>query len=578
MSTEKEIIGQRILDLGGADPWADFESCIDGFFPMPSYRDGQKEAIITILKAFRDGYKYVVAECPTGSGKSAIAYTVSRFFDYTYWLTIQKVLQDQLVRDFGSSGNFTDLAHVLVDLKGRNAYPCDYWERYLRENKDKMKESARIEYSTKAAQSVGCDAGYCKRNGQAKDSFCFPEVESDVFSYCAYWQRKEEAIRSKICALNFSSFLFQTRATNDFGTRNLMIIDESHNVESELLKFIELKISDKNFRVRGIRFPNKDTAEEYADFFQSIELEELIKDRIVAATMEQDLKEEAEWKYTLLKYATFIKSAQTGNWISEFKERKTISGEVLYNTITIKPLFVDQFAQDYIFSKSVHALMMSATILSKGILCQGLGINEDEVFAYRMRNRFPVKNRRIFHDSCGSLSYKNKYSNFPKLIKKVNEICSKHAEEKGIIHTHTFEIANLLIKECKPAISKRFLFQRDFDTKNDMLKHHARSSKTILVAPAMHEGIDLVDDLSRFQIICKIPYPSLSDPQVRARMDITPQFYDWITAQKLIQSYGRSVRSAEDWAVTYVMDDDFRMFCKRASNMLPSWFKEAIVK
>ena len=34
----------------------------------------------------------------------------------------------------------------------------------------------------------------------------------------------------------------------------------------------------------------------------------------------------------------------------------------------------------------------------------------------------------------------------------------------------------------------------------------------------MQEGVDLKGDCSRFQVICKIPYPYLGDKWVKARM------------------------------------------------------------
>ena len=577
---EDELVGRRVLDLGQSeDSWDHIDRFSDDFFPMPSYRDGQKEAICKILEAFKSGKKYVIAECPTGSGKSAIAYTVSQFFDKSYWITIQKSLQDQLMGDYGASGKHIKNRHVLVDLKGRGNYPCNYWDRKIAEG---IPEEDVKRYKTAANKKPGCDVGKCKQDGRSKDSYCFPKEEDyiagcDVNSYCPYWQRKHEAITSDVCLMNFSSFLFQTRLTNDFEPRNLLIIDESHNTESELMRFIELTISDKDFRFKGIRFPNLNDAKEYAAYFIKIKLEELVRDKIKTAQLAQNAKDENEWKTVLVKYANFLKSARSGNWVSEFKPRLTNSGENLYNVVSLKPLFIDKYAQEYMFSLGCHVLMMSATILSKQVMCNGLGIDSHEVFAYRMKNRFPLANRRIKYEPCGSLSYRNKRGTFPKLVQKINQICANHPDQKGIIHTHTFEISGLLIEKCHPDVSSRFLFQKDFDTKQDMLDWHAKEDKSIIIAPAMHEGLDLKDDLSRFQIICKVPYPSMSDPQIKARMELSHRFYEWITAQKLVQSYGRSVRSEKDWAETYVVDSEFKRFYEVARSMLPSWFKEAIV-
>ena len=84
---------------------------IDTNFPMESYRDGQKKCIEFAVNAFNNGKKIVILECPTGSGKSAIGMTMANMVNRSYYLTITKILQDQLVKDFND----------VVDLKGRNA-------------------------------------------------------------------------------------------------------------------------------------------------------------------------------------------------------------------------------------------------------------------------------------------------------------------------------------------------------------------------------------------------------------------------------------------------------------------------
>jgi Rad3-related DNA helicase len=173
------------------------------------------------------------------------------------------------------------------------------------------------------------------------------------------------------------------------------------------------------------------------------------------------------------------------------------------------------------------------------------------------------------------LSFKNKERTFPKLIKKVDKICDAHKGQKGIIHTHNFEIANLLLDSCKS--SNRFLFQKHFESKSEMLNEHGNGKDSIIIAPAMHEGLDLIDGLSRFQIICKVPYPNQNDnPQLKERVRLSWNYYVWLTALKLVQSYGRSVRHDEDWATTYIVDSDFARFMDMAIDILPDWFLEAI--
>ena len=107
---------------------------------------------------------------------------------------------------------------------------------------------------------------------------------------------------------------------------------------------------------------------------------------------------------------------------------------------------------------------------------------------------------------------------------------------------------------------------------------HINSIKpTVLISPSLYTGIDLKDDLSRFQIITKIPYPSLHDRWINAKRDVDEQWYSWQTALRLVQAYGRSIRSKEDWAKTYVLDSAFNVFVNRNRNLFPDWFRQAII-
>lgn len=73
----------------------------------------------------------------------------------------------------------------------------------------------------------------------------------------------------------------------------------------------------------------------------------------------------------------------------------------------------------------------------------------------------------------------------------------------------------------------------------------------------------------------KVPYPSTKDRWIDAKRKRYNGWYNWHTSIKLVQAYGRSVRSKDDWAKTYILDSAFKMFVYR--NKLPKWYTEAIV-
>lgn len=139
-----------------------------------------------------------------------------------------------------------------------------------------------------------------------------------------------------------------------------------------------------------------------------------------------------------------------------------------------------------------------------------------------------------------------------------------------VVHNcHSYKILNYLMKTLK---DRRLLFQDTTNRDKILAKHIKSTEPTVLVSPSMTEGVDLKDDLSRFQIICKLPFPYLGDQLVQKRKERWDWWYSFETAKVLIQGIGRSVRNEEDYAVTYILDEAWANFWKYNSNLFPPSF------
>lgn len=516
-------------------------------FPFPSFREGQQEAIEAILGAFAAGKKYAILDAPTGSGKSPIGVTVSRFFEKSFYITGSKMLQDQLLRDFGADPE-------IEDLKGRNAYTCIYWDECP-------------DAGSKPAAHVPCSEGFCKVKGKASCQFCLPQGLPPL---CPYFHQAGLAARASLAVMNFSSFLYQINFAKRFTERNLLIIDEAHNTESQLLDFVSLTLSDISI---DIPLPELKSAKEYQAYFKEKDLPGIIRLKILEATQEEKVKDIDRWSNLKSKLDAFMQADPAG-WVCQWK----VSSRGRIRTVELKPIFVNEFARKHMFRIADHVLLMSATIISPKIMCDSLGIRMDDVYVHAMPNLFPPEHRPIFFDSSvGAMSYRNRQATLPKMIKKITEICRNHDGLRGIIHTHNFWLSEQIVEGVPPDVRKRLLYQKEFFSKQELLKRHEQEEGSIIIGPAWHEGLDLKDDLGRFAIICKVPFPSAKDnPQLKARMDLSQDYYNYVTALKLVQSYGRTVRSLEDWAITYILDGDFGWFRYRASDMMPAWFEEVV--
>ncbi len=567
-------------------------SKLDQYFVKESYREGQKEAIEFILDAYNQGKRIVIIEAPTGSGKTAIGMTVANYFNKSYYITSSKQLQDQIMNEFGDE---------VVDLKGRSSYPCTFYER----NKKKLETiMPKPELEKALVGKPDCSQGFCKTNyskpfkhkvSSVSCKLCFTmdgplpyespkgdliALQGMKYSMCPYYERVFEALSSRKLVMNFSSFLYQTSMSKRFKEpRDITIIDEAHNIESQLLDMVSLTVSDKHLICHNLQLPIFESALDYANWFHEHKVSELLIQDLADARVNEDFKKEEALVELIGKLTKFMSDIASDNseWVAQTSTEE-ISKQII-TTVSFKPVFVSKFVYPYLFQYSNFILMMSATILDINVLCNSLGIRKDEIATYRMKNRFPVENRPIYLKTVGKFTGgKAKMAEWaPKMLKAVEEICDNYKDKKGIIHTHNFAIHDYIVENSKKWIKSRLLSQKQFNTKQEMIECHKNENNTILIAPAMHEGVDLYDDLSRFQIICKVPFANcFDDLQLKRRVELDRRYYVWSTAIKLLQSYGRSIRSEKDFADTYILDESIYKFLQDANSMLPQWFKEAI--
>lgn len=532
---------------------------------MEQARTGQLEVVKRIKDAFDSGKKFVIAEMPTGWGKSVIGKTLANMYQKTCYITPQILLQEQLIGDFGEEGKFQS-GHPMVHLKGRSNYKCVYSEIA------DISESKRKELR---AKNMDCSTGYCKRDGKSMCGACVTNPDYKIEgNKCPYWQRVYKYLQSPIGLMNFKSFMFQMSFSSHFEgySVDLLIIDEAHNQEKEVLDFVSVSFNEEMFiRYLSMKMPKYKTVEEYSDFFEKEGLAKRLLEEAAIARGQERFGDAEKMENLAVKMLNFIKSDK-GNWvlkIDDKNKRKT--------NVELKPIFVDQDANRLLYKHADKVLIMSATILSADVMCESLGINKDDMEFIQMPSNFPVENRPIFFLPVGSMSYRNKDATMPKMVEAIDEVCRNFKGERGIIHTHSFANCDAVMQGVSPETRNRILFQKHFSSRDEMLEVHRESDDTIIVAPALHEGIDLKEDLSRFQIIMKVPYPNFKDdPQLAARMDLSQDYYNLLVCLKIVQSYGRSIRSETDYAETYIFDSDFSRLLNMCGHLLPPWFKEAI--
>jgi len=531
-------------------------------FPYDQPREQQVAAIEEGLKCLsRDDKRFFVLEAGTGVGKSAIGLTLAsllgsrlnpheEFLPGSYTLTTQKILQQQYVSDFERR------PHHMLDLKSSSNYTCGFHSNMS------CGESLR---TLRAADKSGAFFRHCTGK-------------------CVYKKAKQDFIAGKHGVTNFAYFMAETSFAGKLVPRDVLIIDEAHNVESELSKFIEVSISE--FFVRKVLkkpMPNVRTQKQAHNWIRNVYLPELIS---YLLTMESKISQLLGGYHKLDQFEKLARQveivdkhmAKVKRFVQVYSEDNWVFNDVAPNGLAsrkleFKPIDVSPFAEDFLFRFGRKVILMSATILNGSAFCESLGIPKEDVTFVTIPSPFPVENRPIYYFPVGKMSAREIDLTLPKLTEAVKSILNQHKNEKGIIHCHTFKIANHLKRTIR---SKRLLVHDSSNRDQVLHKHINGPNPTVILSPSMTEGVDLKDDAGRFQIICKVPYPYLGDKLVKKRMYKWKWWYPLQTTKKIVQSVGRSIRNDEDFAVTYILDQDWDRFYSKNSSLFPLTFKEAL--
>ena len=545
------------------------------YFPFSKIRIEQRKAIEFALDAFESGKRYVLLEMGTGCGKSATGVTIARYlaahgdkaFDEentplsgAYILTTQKILQQQYISDFGPGRGASK--NLMLSIKSSTNYTCGFYQD------QSCAESRRI-LAQLGTNVVGTDFHNHCRGGK-----------------CCYMKDKQDFVNSPISITNFSYFLAETTYGKQLLPRDLLVIDETHNVENEVGKFVEITFSEK-FAKEALKckITALNTQEAVIDWIVKYYkpaltryikgVEKAIKTKTnVTDSGFSDLSKQYEMlDKHICKVNRFITAYTPENWVLNFIKPSTVSGRRSMRKFEFKPVDVSKFSHESLFRFGSKVLMMSATVVDKNVYCTSVGINPVDVSYLSIPSPFPIENRPVHYVPAGSMSKSNIDKTLPAMAEAVKMLLEQHPNEKGICHCVNYKIAQYLMENIK---SPRLLTHNSENRDQVLQAHIVGEAPTVLLSPSMMEGVDLADDTSRFQILCKVPFPYLGDEVIKKRMSLNKMWYTYTTVKSIVQALGRSIRNENDFAVSYILDSDWERFYRTSEKMFQSEFSKAL--
>ena len=566
---------------------------LQSYFPLSTVRDKQQKILSEIEQALKSGFKHIFLEAPTGFGKSPVAIALARYLGSSHICTATKDLQTQYSRDFPfvrevkGKSNFLCLVKCDMSLEETCEYgPCMKDDGYDCIYKTKMTDYKAEGEGTKY-EIIDLDSFAKKKYiDNMKSQSKIIDLE---WKPCHYYHQKWIAARSSHTIYNYKYFLSDLFYSGNIHQRKLLVLDEAHTIESEVADFRSFIIyRDALIRlIPKLQFPNKMeyNIETWIDFGTELRKELLKFIDKASDAVEGNKSYEPYTEKNLIDALTKEKNVAAviedmkcnrNNWIVTNVEKNS-SNQL--KRVVLTPLNVSNYFND-ILSMGTVTLFMSATILSKNYLCKVIGLKPDQVQFIRVeQSEFPVKNRPVYLMNVAWLNAKTIGQSLPSIANAVNNIMSIHKNEKGIIHTTSYSQLQFIKDNISKENTARLIETGPMYDRNEILQKHSQTTKpTVLISPSLYLGVDLKDYLSRFQIIVKVPYPDLTDRKISAMKERDPKWYNWNTILRLVQAYGRSIRSKDDFANTYILDSSISYLIRNAREMLPKWFLDAIIQ
>jgi len=556
------------------------------YFPFDEFRNQQYEVIQNIVDSLNEYSNYFILESPTGIGKSCIGYTAA------------KVIIDNLPKQKRNSTE--DGPEILICTNTRQLQT-----QYVESFKD-QKDVSFIWSAKNYLCSLHPELENTDKKVYYNHPLC-PKKDCPNFKSCEYLNQKNKFMSAKVGITNYHYFFNLVSLSP-----NVLICDEAHNIERILCDEASILLSERQLvsfsnnilrnskKVKKINISkflnlikeivNEDEisierdilpyAEEFIKHFQPI-LNKVNQELNQLDSKEEKTKKDTEQLFSLStlsnsieraikKYKKFINS--NVDWVIS-----NITKEKTNNKIFIKPLEISEYFDDFISKRIDKGIFMSATICGFEQFAKQLSL--DDYNCLETQSFIPVKNRIVYLcKNIGSMNYKNKFTILPKYIEIIDRILKyqykKTKKIHGIIHSVSYDNANYIKKNSSFSDNMIVPNRQDLMELNSTITKSQESK--IIVSPSILEGIDLIDDLSRFQIFIKVPFSFLGDQWVKTKMNQNRKWYSREAIIKIVQGSGRSIRSEEDWAETFILDSNFGRLLNEDVELFPIWYKDSI--
>ena len=549
-----------------------------------AFRKYQKKTCIDVIYSFLTGTTNYILEAPTGSGKSITAIimggVLSTYYGKRGYVLISDLsLLQQYERDINKF-----LYGTWGIIKGQDNYRCN-------------------------ANGLTFKLGDCQQHNM-KNYSDIPltyECGKDCEYLCA--RAKAQQTKMTICTYQFW-FTYQNALSNNiengFGERDFIICDEAHKLVDIIQSIYSIQLSNtERNNIDTIKSMMTDGFSMVSSEIQDL-MEKMLTSKddpqVLLSTMKTMVPKLEAYYVSAIANFKKINSSIKGRklrsymyactWLKGYYDSMlmfissiehdlsrlivTYSKRGKDRTMILNSLDEEYLMNKYFYPHFKNCLYMSATIGDPVLYANNCHMTSYE---YKIvESTFDFTKSPIFYCPDYKMNYESKQTSMPHIIDMCNKIINMFPNNRGCILTSSYEMTNLIYEGLDSDKKGRILQYNNSKSKQEILDEYKYCKNSIMIGPSLFDGLSFDDDLCRFLIIVKVPYPDLKSEFIRKKAENNYNWYAGQASLSVIQGVGRGVRSEHDWCYSFILDGCFCGLYQQTYKMYGNHISSRLIK
>lgn len=553
----------------------------------------------------------LLLEAPTGTGKTAIGFTVlmalvKAGYSGLWYVVPNKALVDQVAA----------LHPEVTRVYGRNEYPCLYFE------------GQDLSADDIPCLSIECPHRVDMETGETVDPDATP---------CPYYLAKYHAKTSSsivVCTMSF--YLFNTLFSRGSEPASALVIDEVHRLPDVVRGALSYDISDYHLE-RSIALLEAVEEDEAAgvlkEFYRQMkrilaarkrsnnplqilspeEIDNLLTvlyqidagklqasatkaiRRALASADEEGLKTLKQLQTIAYDLTRYVRSFEYAQSTEEHEPLNYVT--YAYRT---DELVGNEKVRQKLVIRNYYVVPRIRRILAPFTLAYSATIGDPKIFGYEsgiqsrflsLLNTFPEQNTRLYLpiDAPQLAAAKRDVDEPRPTLRRIAKMCSKHAGKglRSLVIVVSEEERTMFLEEAKRAKLSVVSYGEGVTARAAAAVFRDGKGDVLVGTTAQYgEGLDLPDGMAPVIHLLRPGYPNPREPQAqfevqrfgktkkrrqgRERKDPPWWLWQYREVIKALQARGRNVRSARDRGVTIFWSASFGNFLPGG---LPDWLK-----